>query len=394
MFHGRFRHNRFLGAAYFRRAFQLKQGTTMKLLKNTDIIRIIFLCAVAVAAPWDGKAETTDQMFPNIVLTRGEYNQWKTAIDAEAASPAKEAYENHIRLLALKIIRDKITPSPVASLSESGAAAKVTDDMKRMYALCLYYAFKQETKYLDKAKEFYLAWAAVNHAVKENSPAETAYTPGIEGYSLIRGCLDATSRASIDAWIRRRANVALADRVRTNNWETIRLHFLLQYGLVLNDQTLINTFRTAYDNFIPINLYPNGTTEDLLGRDAFAYHAYDLLFFARILKTQAAYYGAAQADAEYAREHRWGASVKKAVDFWKPYLLYPDKYTHVEFVETEWAPDKTRSDYNKKYNPSGSMYVVDELYYFDEDLYDCIRKYRGNTLNVTIPLWLSALRWL
>lgn len=337
----------------------------------------------------------TDKMFPNLVLSREHYDKWKLAIDAVETSDGKTAYDNTIRLLSIKIIRDEITPSPVTSLAAAGASsALVSEDMKRMYSLCLYYAFTQSDVYLAKAKEFYLAWAAVNTAVKENSPGETVYNPAIEGYSIIRKCIDETSRIAIDAWMARRAAVAVADGVRTNNWQTIRLQFLLYYGLLLEDTTLKAKFTSGYDIFVPNSLYPNGTSIDLLGRDAFAYHAYNALFYAKILKAHACYYGNAIADSMYAKEYQWGSSIKKSVDFWKPYMLYPTKYSHIEFLETEYAPDKTtHADYNKPYNPAGTIYVVDELYYFDSDLFECIKKYRGNTKIATLPLWLSALRW-
>ena len=336
-----------------------------------------------------------ERMFPNLVLTREQYNKWKSAIDSTTTSDGKTAFDSFVRLLSITTIRDDVTPSPVTSLSVSGASAIVASDMQRMYALCLYYAFTQSDVYLAKAKQFYLAWAAVNTAVKENSPGETIYNPGIEGYSIIRNCIDSTSRVAIDAWMRKRAAVASADGVRTNNWQTIRLQFLLYYGLLLNDASILTKFSGGYDPFIPINLYPNGTSIDLLGRDAFAYHAYDLLFFAKILKAEACYYGFAKADSMYAKEYQWGSSIKKSVDFWKPYLLYPTKYSHIEFLETEYTPDIAShpSEYNKPYNPSGTIYVVDEMYLLDQDLFQAIKLYRGNTKTATLALWLSALRW-
>ncbi|MCD7973051.1 MAG: alginate lyase family protein [Candidatus Azobacteroides sp.] len=356
-------------------------------------LTLLFSCVFFVLLHTETKSQTIDDMFPNLVLSRADYIKWKTAIDSEDASVGKDAYNNYVRLLAAKIIRDNVSPSPVTSLSENGATAKVEADMARMYTLSLSYLLTENQEHLNKAKEFYLAWAEINSAAAENSPAETAYTPGIEGYSIIRKCIDETSRQKIDTWIRRRADRALADRVRKNNWETIRLQFILHYGLVLEDESLINTFKVGYDAHIPNNLYPNGTSEDLLGRDAFSYHGYNMLFYARILKALALYYGNDYAETEYKREHRWGASIWKSVEFWKPYILYPDKYPHTEFVETEWAPDKNGSSYNKPYNPSGTTYVVDELYYTDQSLLECIAKYRSNTQTATLPLWLSSLRW-
>ena len=58
----------------------------------------------------------------------------------------------------------------------------------------------------------------------------------------------------------------------------------------------------------------------------------------------------------YKKDVHWGASIRNSVVFWKPFLLDSKKYTHLEFVGTEYEPDKKRSDYNKAYNPSGDVY--------------------------------------
>ena len=68
------------------------------------------------------------------------------------------------------------------------------------------------------------------------------------------------------------------------------------------------------------------------------------------------------------------------------------KYSHLEFVGTEYEPDKKRSDYNKAYNPSGTLYVIDELYEIDEELKEVLDYYKRNP-DVSLKLGLSSLRW-
>ena len=160
----------------------------------------------------------------------------------------------------------------------------------------------------------------------------------------------------------------------------------------LEDEAIVDKFRSSYDDWVKGNLFPNGTTTDLLGRDAFAYHAYDLLFFARLCHLKAMYEGYEAAEAFYKKDVHWGASIRNSVVFWKPFLLDSKKYTHLEFVGTEYEPDKKRSDYNKAYNPSGTLYVIDELYEIDEELKEVLDYYKRNP-DVSLKLGLSSLRW-
>ena len=88
---------------------------------------------------------------------------------------------------------------------------------------------------------------------------------------------------------------------------------LLRFGI--DDKNVVNTyFRNRYSGWVKNNLYANGTTTDLMGRDAFAYHSYDLLFFAEICHGMACYEGYKVADEFYAQDVNWGASIKKSVD--------------------------------------------------------------------------------
>jgi len=222
---------------------------------------------------------------------------------------------------------------------------------------------------------------------------EESYNIAVEGYSLIRKVIGQSDRELIDTWLRKRAEVFIKDNdLRVNNWGTCLLYQFYLFGTVLEDEAIVDKFRSSYDDWVKGNLFPNGTTTDLLGRDAFAYHAYDLLFFARLCHLKAMYEGYEAAEAFYKKDVHWGASIRNSVVFWKPFLLDSKKYTHLEFVGTEYEPDKKRSDYNKAYNPSGTLYVIDELYEIDKELKEVLDYYKRNP-DVSLKLGLSFLRW-
>lgn len=342
----------------------------------------------------EAQTPEVDKMFPNVVLTRENYDKVKTALEKsdDTAFPANW-YRKQIETPARKIVEDDRKTTPVRSVDDNPDKVDISNEMKSIHQLCLAYAFTQDKAYLDKAVEYLKAWAEVNVALSKRNIHEEVYDIAVEGYSLIRRIIGEADRETIDAWIRNRAQVFMTDNdLRVNNWGTCLLYQFYLFGTVLEDESIVGKFLSSYDEWVKGNLFPNGTTTDLLGRDAFAYHAYDLLFFARICHLKAMLEGYDAADAFYKKDVHWGASIQNSVRFWKPFLLDTKKYTHLEFVGTEYEPDKKRSDYNKPYNPSGTLYVIDELYETDKELKEVLDYYKRNP-DVSLRLGLSALRW-
>ncbi|WP_373126434.1 alginate lyase family protein [Bacteroides sp. HPS0048] len=357
-------------------------------------ILLLFLLVGGSLAVKSQSTDNVDLMFPNLMMTRYHYDKMKEDIEKKGNNPPKSAYIKQMRNPAESIVNNDRKTTTAVSTSNNPANIEIKDEMNAIYQLCVVYVFSQEEKFLNKAVEYLKAWGKVNVAVSKSNIHESVYTPAVEGYSIIRNVISQEDREEIDSWFRKRVNVFIKDNdLRENNWGTCLHQQFYHYGLALNDKTVIDYFKNRYPAWVKNNLYPNGTTTDLLGRDAFAYHAYDLLFFAEICHAIACYEGYEAADEFYARDVNWGASIKKSVDFWKPYLLDPAKNPHLEFVETEWAPDKQRSDYNKPYNPGGTMYAADEIFEMDHDLIRAVEKYRGGNPFYTWRLTLSNLRW-
>ncbi|MCH5718143.1 hypothetical protein [Niabella hibiscisoli] len=105
-----------------------------------------------------------------------------------------------------------------------------------------------------------------------------------------------------------------------------------------------------------------------MGRDAFAYHAYDMNFTAPLIRTMYIYEGRNKADSlVYHRSNNWtgngtlGGSLMDALLFMKPYMVDPQNNVHLEFVNTEWEPDRDRSDYGQPLSPSSVAYALHEV---------------------------------
>lgn len=334
-----------------------------------------------------------DKVFPNAVMSKEIYDKAKAEL-AKAESPFKTLFETAIKKPSDSALGQKTWWKKSYNTVGADEQKYIRDEMEKIYNLCIAYLMTGEQKYLDKATENLEQWTRGNVADHKSNINESHYTPAVEGYSIIRNVISEENRTKIDNWVRKRLQVFKNDNdLRINNWGTCLLHQFYLYGTVLGDEAALNYFNTNYPQWVKSNLFPNGVTTDLLGRDAFAYHSYDLLFFAKICHLKGILEGYEAADAFYVQDVNWGASIKKCVDFWKPFLLEPAKYVHMEFVNTEYAPDKNRNDYNKPYNPGGTVYVVDELYEMDKDLKRAIDMYRSGNEFATWRLSLSALRW-
>ncbi|WP_416440199.1 alginate lyase family protein [Phnomibacter sp. MR] len=219
----------------------------------------------------------------------------------------------------------------------------------------------EATPYFNKIRSTLMAWVNAGNTALTHLPNETAYLGFYEAYSVIRSRVSTADKKSIDQWINTRANVFRNFPARVNNWETIRLNLLYYSGYILQADAILNEAGNAYKTLLNVNLMAGGKSEDLIDRDAFAYHAYNLSFYGRILRAKAMYEGRPAMEIFKATKNNINVSLQDLIDFWKPYLTDPSNNIHLEFVRTTYEPDKQRADYNKPYLPASSLYALEEL---------------------------------
>ncbi|MBB5647763.1 hypothetical protein [Pedobacter cryoconitis] len=267
-------------------------------------------------------------------------------------------------------IQKLITNPAYAALTKTTSTTAVGTQGTELKCLALQWAISPgrdtATKYLDKAKSNLLAWAAVN-TPNSSTPSEAAFIEIFEAYSIIRSAIPSANKTTIDAWLKKTGTYYITNAAnytnRKNNWETIRLNLLYDIGYILNDATILNHVKSAYNVQLNANLFAGGKTEDYVNRDAFAYHAYNLYFYARILRAVSLYDGQTAGNDLLNKKNNINISLPNTMTFWEPYMIDPANNVHLEFVNTGYVPDKTRSDYNKPYNPSSTVYVLDQLAY-------------------------------
>jgi len=258
------------------------------------------------------------------------------------------------------------TPSPFVSADANNftnISNQATDcKMLALRWLMLYEKSPAEAKpYFDKVVSTLLAWVNAGNVATTHIPNESSYLGFFEAYSVVRNRAAAADKAKIDNWLLSKLSVYRNFPARVNNWETIRLSFLYYLGYMLNSTVTLDYAAGAYTTLLNVNLMAGGKSEDLISRDAFAYHAYNLAFYARILKAKAYFEGYNAMNTFKNRKNNINVSVQDMMNYWRPFLVDPLNNVHIEFVNTNYAPDKTRTDYNKPYVPSSSVYALEEL---------------------------------
>jgi len=309
--------------------------------------------------------------YNNLLMDRSTYDAIK--LDLQNSDKAKDLVSSQLTGSANIALQD-------ASLDLTNTANidDATKVGKAIYKLSLQFFLFQEderaSKYLDGAKKHLLRWASLNKPTN-HTPNESAFLNFIYGYSLIKARIDQNSKFLIDKWLSDRFIYYSQLGVRANNWETIRNALMINIAYVLNNNQFIQTASNDITKHHNRNYRADGASLDFLARDGFAYHTYDMFFAAQIVRT--IYINKGRQESNNIVNHRstnWvdvrfnpsanpvlGGSFADAVYFMKPYVIDPAKNIHLEFVNTEWDPDKTRSDYNKPYNSAGSRYVFVEV---------------------------------
>jgi len=322
--------------------------------------------------------------------------------DYDAGGEARQFITNNITNPATLAL--SVTPTPVKYLRNADNSenheAEVNAEAARVYVLSLQWLLEKHREsgdadlYLQKAKSFLLAWAATNRAT-DFMPGEVAYLPFIYAYSIISEELTTEERTTIENWLKERYDTQYRPFTpRANNWETCRMNLIFDIAYATQDQQMLEYAKQSYITLLNNNIMADGASEDLLDRDAYAYHTYNLYFYAKIFRSVTVMEGIEAGDAFKAQTNTNGSDVRSMVMRVKPYMDDPITNVHVEFVNTGYAPDKLRSDYNKPFAPSSAMYVMNQLVFsYPAEVMSTIKIYQSNVtpFNRNLNFYLFTL---
>jgi Alginate lyase len=275
----------------------------------------------------------------------------------------------------------KESPNPIAEIRSEGKLPRDPEkirtleslpDLRKVYALGFANAVSGEAPYADKAKQFLLAWAKVNHS-RGDPIDDTNLEPAIVGYDLIRQSCPEGDRKAIDHWLLRSAEAEVESAAKhpnstKNNWQSHRLKIVGLVGLLLDDRKLVDYAAKGFREQVDHNLEPDGSSHDFHDRDALHYHCYDL----DPMLTLAIAFDQAGKDL-YSHKSPKGASLAKSVQFLVPYC--DGRKTHAEWVHSKVAFDRQRAEAGDAhykagtpFDPRSGRHTLELAAYFDPAL--------------------------
>ncbi len=313
-----------------------------------------------------------------VSLDKNEIALMRKAINAN--NQYKKAFEP-IQKTADKALNE--TPNPIETILSQGllagdtrktASLKSLEDADKTYALALVYKYSNKKEYLNKAADFLKAWAKTNKAT-EDPINETKLEDMVTAYDLIRNDIEPADRTLIDAWMKSMADAQLHSGTAKgnkgtaiNNWNSHRIKMFTLIAYTLHDSSYQSAITRALEQQLNINLNPDGTTHDLMERDAFHYQTYDI---EPLLSACIAIYRATGKNY-FTGQTVNESTLKKCVDYMTPYMT--GEKTHPEFVNSKVPFDKKRAENGEKgyapgtlFEPKNGIYMFSLAAFFDDD---------------------------
>lgn len=257
------------------------------------------------------------------------------------------------------------TPNPIETILSQGllagdprktASLKAVEDAYKTYALALAHKYAGKNEYLDKAEEFLTAWAKFNKAT-DDPINETKLEDMVTAYDLVRSDIKPTGRNLIDAWMRAMANAQINSKyakgnrgTAINNWNSHRIKMFTLIAYTLHDTSYNKTIFQELEKQLNVNLNPDGTTHDLMERDAFHYQTYDI---EPLISACITIYRATGKDYFNGKTAN-GSTIKNCVDYMKPFMT--GEKTHPEFVKSTVPFDKKRAENGEKGYAPGTLF--------------------------------------
>jgi hypothetical protein len=300
-------------------------------------------------------------------------------LDANDSSSYKKVFEPYLKVAKQALSQ---SPNPIKEILSQGllegdpkktASLKAVEDANKVYALAIAYKYDGNHSYLDKATEYLLAWAKTNIATGDPIN-ETKLEDMVTAYDLIRNNMQLANRVVIDKWMQSIADAEVnSDSAKPgkgtaiNNWNSHRIKMIALIAYTLHNHQYDSLITSELEKQLAVNLNPDGTTHDLVERDAFHYHIYDL---EPLLTTCIAIYRATGKNY-FTFQTANGASIKKSVDYMIPFMT--GEKTHPEFANSKVSFDQKRAKNNEKgyipgtlFNPQSGLQVFALASFFDQ----------------------------
>lgn len=249
-------------------------------------------------------------------------------------------------------------PAPAATIDYEGllgndprrlASIERLGDMGHIWHLGVAHVLTTDMRYAEQALTFIDAWAGV-YVPTGNPINENKLEAAVVVYRALREVAAPPRRERIDAWLARMAGeqkrtAGLSNGTTINNWQAKRIKLVGLIALALDDAGLREWTVEAYDRYLRTGLNADGTSRDLLERDALSYHIGGLK---PLVQLAIAF---DQAGTElWPRTSPAGASVKRSLEYMLPFC--DGTKTRGEWVNSKVELDRRRAaSGDERYKP-------------------------------------------
>jgi hypothetical protein len=244
--------------------------------------------------------------------------------------------------------------------------------------------------YGEKAKQIILAWVKT-YKPDGNTINENKFLSFFWGYYIFKLHFSKQEQVEAEKWI---MEIALKQKNRpttpNNNWESKRLKITGIAGAILNDKQLMDHSIEGFKKYITTAYYPDGTSNDLISRDALQYH------ISGLKPCLSAFINLSEFDKRfdlYAWESPTGSSVKKSVEFTVPYAT--GEKQRREWTHSKVELDRRRAEAGieayqpgKLFNPQKAHELFEWACYYNPEWFDVFAKAGTNPYSST---WIGML---
>ena len=223
----------------------------------------------------------------------------------------------------------------------------------------------------EKVKTFVLAWAKIYKPIG-NPINENKLNALFWGYFLFQNHFNLKEREIVEKWLLTIARKEMnREQTPNNNWEAKRLKIIGTIGCILNNEELKNHSIAGFRKYIETSYYADGTSNDLLTRDALHYHVSGLTpclsTFVNLSKFDKRF-------EMFSYISGSGSSIKKSVEYVVPYAM--GEIQRKEWMNTKVQLDKDRAaaglpEYQpgKLFEPVNAYPMFEWACYYNRDWY-------------------------
>lgn len=311
-------------------------------------------------------------------------------------SQAKNLYDSIFREATESLIW---IPQPVEEIHYEGLLENDPKRIKTTYSLkdidavvsLIYSSYGIENdEYGEKIKDFVLAWTTTfrpdGNPINENKLDALFW-----GYYLIQKHFNKNERETVEKWMLEIAKKEMnRQQTPNNNWEAKRLKIIGTIGCILDNNELKDHSVKGFRKYIETAYFADGTSNDLLTRDALHYH------ISGLTPCISSFINLSKIDKrfelfEFISEN--GSSIKKSVEYVLPFATG-------EKQRKEWTNSKVKLDKERaaagfeEYKP-GTLFEPQKAFplfewacYYNPDWYSIIEKRKTEKYTDT---WIGLL---